>query len=70
MEYIKHRNSVPTVAPQKEPPAQAVDYPDTPEGRRARRRAALDKVFGMWKGRTDIPTDGLEYQRMMRDEWR
>lgn len=46
------------------------EYPDTPEGRLARRKAAINAAFGMWKGRTDIPTDGLEYQRMMRDEWR
>lgn len=35
---------------------------------RARRILELSKVFGMWKGRTDIPTDGLEYQRLMRGE--
>lgn len=48
----------------------APSYPDTPEGRRARRAAALAKAAGIWKDRTDIPKDGLEYQRMMREEWR
>jgi hypothetical protein len=48
----------------------ATSYPDTPEGRRARRAAALAKAAGIWKDRTDIPKDGLEYQRMMREEWR
>lgn len=42
---------------------------ETPEQRRERRKAALDACFGMWKGRTDIPLDGVEYQRMMREEW-
>lgn len=47
-----------------------IEYPDTAEGRKARRKAALDRAFGMWRNRTDIPKDGLEYERMMRDEWR
>ena len=37
--------------------------------RKKRFRAALAAASGMWKGRTDIPTDGVEYQRMLRGEW-
>lgn len=36
---------------------------------RARRIAALNEIFGLWASRTDIPKDGLEYQRLMRKEW-
>lgn len=63
-----------TIAEHKPPPPEPAkdqpQYPNTPEGRRARRAAALAKAAGMWKDRTDIPKDGLEYQRMMREEWR
>lgn len=41
----------------------------TIEGRRARRRAALNNIQGLWKGREDLPGDGVEQQRRMRDEW-
>ena len=41
----------------------------TVEGRRARRKAALALIDGIWKDRTDIPADGLEYQRRLREEW-
>ena len=33
---------------------------------RARRRAALEAAFGMWK---DRGIDGVEYQRALRAEW-
>jgi hypothetical protein len=36
---------------------------------RARRIAALSEIFGLWSERTDIPKDGLEYERMLRTEW-
>lgn len=42
---------------------------DTIEARRARRRAALEKIAGIWSTRPDIPADGLEYQRQLRSEW-
>lgn len=42
---------------------------DTIEVRRARRMAALKKVAGIWADRTDIPADGLEYERALRSEW-
>lgn len=42
---------------------------DTIEARRARRRAALEKIAGIWTNRADIPADGLEYQRQLRSEW-
>jgi len=41
----------------------------TVEGRHARRKAALSLINGMWKKRDDIPTDGVKYQRQMREEW-
>lgn len=37
---------------------------------RQRRIDALQRVAGMWADRKDIPVDGLDYQRAMRDEWR
>ena len=40
------------------------------ETRRARRMAALKKVAGIWAHRSDIPADGLDYQRELRAEWR
>ncbi len=38
--------------------------------RRAKREAALNKVFGIWKARANEPEDSVEYQRQMRAEWR
>ncbi|WP_143133214.1 hypothetical protein [Pseudoduganella namucuonensis] len=43
---------------------------DTVEARRARRMVALKKVAGIWSDRSDIPADGLEYQRELRAERR
>lgn len=42
----------------------------TVEGRRQRRLIALQAIAGLWSKRSDIPADGLEYQREMRAEWR
>lgn len=39
------------------------------EANRARRIAALKEIVGLWSERTDIPKDGLEYERMLREEW-
>ncbi|WGG51284.1 hypothetical protein [Rugamonas sp. DEMB1] len=49
--------------------------PDEPDDtlkrtRRAKREAALNKVFGIWKVRPDEPEDSVEYQRQIRAEWR
>ncbi|NVE01888.1 hypothetical protein [Massilia sp. BJB1822] len=43
---------------------------DPQEERRRRRIAALKAAEGLWKNRTDIPNDGLEYQEQLRAEWR
>lgn len=40
-----------------------------PDHDRARRLEVLMGTFGMWKGRQDLPQDGLEYQLEMRAEW-
>lgn len=37
--------------------------------RQARLRAALKALEGIWKDRTDIPKDGVEFERMLRDKW-
>lgn len=39
------------------------------EERRRRRNAALQAAEGLWKYRVDIPKDGAEYQKQLRDEW-
>jgi hypothetical protein len=49
-------------------PHDSVDE-ETVEVRRARRMAALKKMAGIWAHRTDIPADGLAYQRALRSEW-
>jgi hypothetical protein len=36
---------------------------------RMRRAAALKAAEGLWKDRTDIPKDGVEYQNQLRAEW-
>lgn len=41
---------------------------ETAEEGRIRRLAALRKIAGLWKNRLDIPTDGMEYQRLMRNQ--
>jgi hypothetical protein len=35
-----------------------------------RRIAALRAVAGIWADRPDLPADGLQYERELRDEWR
>lgn len=37
---------------------------------RKHRIASLRRVAGIWADRTDIPADGLDYERELRDEWR
>lgn len=41
----------------------------TLEEQKRRRGEALKALEGMWKGRTDIPLDGVEYQKQIRGEW-
>ena len=41
----------------------------TLEEQKRRRAEALKAIEGMWKGRTDIPLDGVEYQEQIRNEW-
>ncbi|WP_256080801.1 hypothetical protein [Massilia sp. YIM B04103] len=36
---------------------------------RQKRLQAIDLIFGMWKGRTDIAQDGLAFQEELRAEW-
>ncbi|WP_166880958.1 hypothetical protein [Massilia mucilaginosa] len=36
---------------------------------RARRLEVLMGIFGMWKGRQDLPQDGLAYQLEIPAEW-
>ncbi|MCY0914098.1 hypothetical protein [Massilia antarctica] len=59
------------------PPQDAQAAPGGPEAaddalrsERARRLAALNAAFGMWKDRDDTPKDGLQYQIESRAEWR
>lgn len=40
------------------------------EAKRRRLAAALKAAEGLWKDRTDIPKDGVEYQEQLRSEWR
>lgn len=42
---------------------------DVLEGRRSRRVAALAAAEGLWKNRSDVPRDGIEYQNRLRAEW-
>jgi hypothetical protein len=46
-----------------------VDAEQVLSASREARRQAIDRIFGMWKNRTDIPLDGLAYQEMVRAEW-
>lgn len=48
-----------------EPEAVADTEYSTAAGR-ARRRAALKKVAGIWAHREDLPADALEYERELR----
>ncbi|MES2165031.1 MAG: hypothetical protein V4476_28075 [Pseudomonadota bacterium] len=40
------------------------------DAKRRRLVAALKAAEGLWKDRTDIPKDGVEYQEQLRAEWR
>lgn len=43
---------------------------DDPAAQARKRRAdALKRVAGIWLNRTDIPADGLDYERELRAEW-
>ena len=51
-------------------PPESVQSPIDPlEIRRGRRLAALKAAEGLWKDRTDIPRDGVEYQNQLRGGW-
>lgn len=41
----------------------------TLEEQQLRREAAVKRAEGLWKDRTDIPKDGVEYQEKIRSEW-
>lgn len=41
--------------------------PDTSCNKKERLKVALSAAKGMWESRTDIPQDGVEYQRQLRD---
>lgn len=41
----------------------------TQEASLQRLRLALKAAEGLWKNRDDLPKDGLQYQRQLRDEW-
>lgn len=47
--------------------SSVVTLQDSP---RRRRLAALQAAQGLWKHRTDVPKDGVEYQQQLRAEWR
>lgn len=47
----------------------AINSKITAEARRQRRLAALQAAEGLWKDRTDLH-DGVEYQELLRAEWR
>lgn len=48
-------------------PAQAA--PDPLAQARTRRMAALMAAEGLWKGRADLPQDGVQAQEQLRSEW-
>lgn len=33
------------------------------------RLQAISIIFGIWKDRSDMPKDGVDYQENMRSEW-
>jgi hypothetical protein len=41
----------------------------TIEEQKRRRADALKAAEGLWRNRTDIPLDGVEYQEQIRSEW-
>lgn len=42
---------------------------ESKEEHRRRRVSALKAAEGLWKNRTDVPKDGIEYQEQLRAEW-
>lgn len=48
---------------------EALDAALQQQERRARRKAATNLVFGLWKDREGGPPDGVEYQERIRSEW-
>lgn len=58
--------------PQTLPEDLLTDEEDADARQQARelRLASLRRVAGIWAERTDIPADGLEYERTLRNEWR
>lgn len=54
--------------------AEKLDLPirrpsGTLEEQHRRRKEAVKRAEGLWKDRTDIPKDGVEYQDKLRSEW-
>ncbi|MES2758305.1 MAG: hypothetical protein V4693_13100 [Pseudomonadota bacterium] len=43
---------------------------DLRQAAKTSRLRALRRVAGIWADRLDIPADGLQYERELRDEWR
>jgi hypothetical protein len=52
-----------------EKPATIATETDARVALRKQRLAALRRAAGIWANRADIPVDGLQYERAMRDEW-
>ncbi len=55
-------------------PADAAAIPEPAplgqkEAKRIRLAAALKAAEGLWKNRTDISKDGVQYQEHLRSEW-
>lgn len=48
--------------------ASIIRPPGTPEEQKRLRAEALRAAEGMWRSRTDIPLDGVEYQEQIRSE--
>ncbi|WP_373988893.1 hypothetical protein [Duganella sp. BuS-21] len=64
MATLKKIGEHPDLAATPEPP------PLTPlEAKRRRLAAALKAAEGLWKDRTDMPKDGVQYQEQLRSEW-
>lgn len=56
-------------APCNEIPSNEVQADSRAETRKLR-MASLRRIAGIWANRTDIPADGLQYERELRNEWR
>lgn len=64
-DHVKHQADPET---QMADDAQDNPVPDPRVEARRRRIASLRRVAGMWAERTDIPDDGLQYERALRNE--